>query len=87
MVPIKEGGQLWTNEEPNFKEHQIIIRRIGDYPTNVVFHHNHISIPFDKINEVSGKAPIKKGISGKCVPGWRFNNFKTMLTLSLIKHI
>ena len=58
-VPVKIDGQLLTTEELDPKEHQIIFRRIGDYATDVVFHHIHIPIPLDKINEVSDKAISK----------------------------
>ena len=41
------------------KEHQIIFRRIGDYATDVVFHHIHVPIPLNQINKVSDQAVSK----------------------------
>jgi N-acetyl-beta-hexosaminidase len=43
-------------EHLNPKEHQIFFRRIGEYATEVNFHHVHIPIPLNKINQVADKA-------------------------------
>jgi hypothetical protein len=42
--PISIGCHLLTTEDLNPEEHQIILRKIGDYAADVVFHHVHIPI-------------------------------------------
>jgi hypothetical protein len=49
-------GQLLAIEKLNPKEHQIIFRRMGANATDVIFHHVHIPISLNKINEVVNKA-------------------------------
>jgi hypothetical protein len=58
-VPVKINGQLLTTEELNPKEHQIIFRRMGDYATDVTFHHVHIPVSLDMINNVVDTAMVK----------------------------
>jgi hypothetical protein len=51
--------QLLTTEELNARDHQIIFRRMGDYATDVTFHHVHIPVPLDMINNVANTAMAK----------------------------
>jgi hypothetical protein len=66
-VPIKIDEQFLTTEELNPKEHQIIFGRMGDYATDVMFHHIHIPISLDIINEVANTAISKIKECKKCV--------------------
>ena len=61
-VPINIDGHWLTTEDLDSKEHQIIFRRMGDYATDVIFHHIHIPVSLDTINKISEKAifQIKK---------------------------
>jgi hypothetical protein len=55
-VQISVHCQLLTKEDLNPQEHQIFGRRKGEYATDVKFHHMHILIFLDKINQVADKA-------------------------------
>ena len=37
-------GHLLTTQELNATEHQVIFKRIGEYATDVLFHHIHIPV-------------------------------------------
>jgi hypothetical protein len=37
------------------KEHHLFFRRMGDFDTDVIFHHEHIWISLNKINQVADK--------------------------------
>jgi hypothetical protein len=58
-LPIRIDGQLLTSKELNPKEHQIILRRMGEYATDVTFHHIRIPILLNIINQVANLALTK----------------------------
>jgi cytolysin (calcineurin-like family phosphatase) len=55
-VPKSVNEQLLTTEDLNPREHQIFFRRMGEYSTDVKYHHVHIPISLDKINQVADRA-------------------------------
>jgi cytolysin (calcineurin-like family phosphatase) len=55
-IPISLNGQLLTIEHLNPQEHQIFFRQMGEYAKDVKFHHVHIPIYLDRINQVADKA-------------------------------
>ena len=50
------NGHLLGTETLNQKEHQIIFKRIGEYATDVEFHHVHIPIQLGELTQAADKA-------------------------------
>ena len=44
-VPLTVNGHLLSTESLDQQEHQVIFQRIGEYATDVEFHHVHIPVP------------------------------------------
>jgi hypothetical protein len=56
LVPISKGGQLLSTQELDPREHQIMFGRMGEYATDVIFQHEHLSNSLNKIYQEVDKA-------------------------------
>ena len=55
-IPLTVNGHQLTTETLNTKEHQIIFKRVGEYATDVQFHHVHIPINLGKQIKIAEEA-------------------------------
>ncbi len=55
-VPLTVNGHLLSTESLDQQEHQVIFQRIGDYATDVEFHHVHIPVPLGLQIQIADQA-------------------------------
>ena len=55
-VPLTVNGHLLTTESLDQQEHQIIFQRIGEYATDVEFHHVLIPVPLGLQIQIADQA-------------------------------
>ena len=51
-VPLTVNGHLLSTESLDQQEHQVIFQRIGEYATDVEFHHVHIPAFVELFKEI-----------------------------------
>jgi hypothetical protein len=61
-VPMSINGHLMTTEDLNPKSTRFSSDEWGEYAMDAKFHHVHIPIFLDKINQVADKAIIMRTI-------------------------
>ena len=55
-TPLTVNGHLLTTENLDQQNHQVIFKRIGEYATDVEFHHVHIPVPLGLQVQVANQA-------------------------------
>ena len=55
-VPLTVNGHLLSTESLDQQEHQVIFQRIGEYATDVEFHHVHIPVPLGLQIQIADQA-------------------------------